>query len=70
MNQFTFYWLTGKREVLEGDKPHEALNNAGYGGGAVRALDFYAKGDDNDYVWDGEKRSWELTDEARERKGF
>ena len=57
MNQFTFFWLTGSREVLEGDKPDEALNNAGYGGGAVRALDFYAKGDNNDYVWDKEKRS-------------
>ena len=68
MNKFTFYWLTGKREVLEGDKPLQALNDTGYGGGAVRALDFYAEGDNKEYVWDKENREWELTPEARKEK--
>ncbi|HEY9642994.1 MAG TPA: hypothetical protein V6C57_21070 [Coleofasciculaceae cyanobacterium] len=53
--QFTFFWLTGDREVLEGSDPANALNNAGYGGGAIAALDFYSEGDDDGYRWDGRK---------------
>lgn len=68
MKKYTFFWLTGKREVLEGDAPHHALNQAGYGGGAVRALDFHAKGDNNEYVWNKDKHEWELTPEARKEK--
>jgi hypothetical protein len=56
--QWTFFWLTGERQVLEGDKPNEALMFAGYGGGAIRALDFYAKGDNNEWEWNKEKHSW------------
>lgn len=51
MKKFTFYWLDGKRQVFEGRHPADALNRAGYGGGALRALDFCAKGDNHDYVW-------------------
>lgn len=39
MKVFTLFWLDGTREA--------AMNNAGYGAGALRALDFYAEGDDN-----------------------
>lgn len=56
--KYTFYWLTGQREVLEGEKPNEALMLAGYGGGAIRALDFYAEGENDEYEWDEEKRTW------------
>jgi hypothetical protein len=65
--QYTFYWLTGKREVLEGNTPETALNNAGFGQGAVRALDFWAHGDNNDYLWNAETREWNMKPEARER---
>jgi hypothetical protein len=64
---YTFYWRTGKREVLEGNTPETALNNAGFGQGAVRALDFWAHDDNNDYVWNAETREWDMTPEARER---
>jgi hypothetical protein len=53
MNKYTFFWLSGKREVLEGDTPANALNRAGYGQGAMAALDFYAEGDDTSYKWTG-----------------
>jgi len=56
--QFTFYWRTGKREVFFGRDPAEALNNAGYGGGAIRALDFYSAGDNHDYRWTEDTREW------------
>jgi hypothetical protein len=58
MAQFTFYWRTGERQVLSGDDAADALNKAGYGGGAVRALDFHAKGDNQEYEWDATEREW------------
>jgi len=67
MKNFTFYWLTGKREVLKGNDQADALNKAGYGQGAVRALDFWAHGDNNDYVWNAITRNWDMTEEAKKR---
>lgn len=49
--QFTFYWLDGKKEILTGMSPLGCLNRAGYGAGAMRALDFCVEGDNNNYVW-------------------
>lgn len=64
--QFTFFWRTGERQVLFGRDPAEALNNAGYGGGALRALDFYASGDNRDYRWERGSREWVATPERPE----
>lgn len=58
MKKFTFYWRTGDREVLEGETPAHALDRAGYGGGAVRALDFFSYGDDRRWEWNAEVRDW------------
>lgn len=56
---WTFYWLTGQREVLRGATAEEVLNRAGYSAGALGALDFYAAGDQRDvWEWDAEQRSW------------
>lgn len=55
---FTFYWRTGKREVLKGIDPADALNKAGYSAGAVRALDFYVPGINEDYEWDSTLKLW------------
>lgn len=57
--KFTFYWLDGKREVLEGKSPVDALNNAGYGQGVIAALDFYANGDDSEYEFVRHNHTWE-----------
>jgi len=59
--KFTLYWLTGKREVVEGEDAAQAMTLAGYGGGAVRALDFYAQGDNREYYWDATERTWKKT---------
>ena len=56
---YTYYWRTGQRQVFKGRNPAEALTLAGYGGGAVRALDFYAEGDNDEYQWNNERREWE-----------
>jgi hypothetical protein len=55
MNKYTFYWLDGTREVLEGKSESDAANRAGYGHGAISALDFVAKGENNEYVWNNNK---------------
>jgi len=56
---FTLFWLTGEYEILKGKTLSEAMNNAGYGLGSLRALDFYANGDEtNNWKWDKEKHTW------------
>jgi hypothetical protein len=67
MKKFTLYWFDGKREIVTGTDAANAMNNAGYGYGALRALDFWAHGECTDYVWD-KKTGWSLTEEARIRK--
>lgn len=48
-NVYTFFWKNGDRDVLKGSTPADALNNAGYGAGALGALDFYMIGDNTEY---------------------
>lgn len=55
---FTFYWRDGTREVFEGDTAEDALNRAGYGRGAIRALDFHSHGDCTEYMWDETTHGW------------
>ena len=55
---FTVYWLGGKRQLITGDSIADAFTKAGYGNGALAAVDFYANGDDKEYTWDADKRYW------------
>lgn len=57
--QFTVYWRDGKRSVLNGGSIEEAFRNAGYGGGAVGAVDFYSPGDNHDYEWNAVSKEWD-----------
>jgi len=41
MKKFKLYWLDGKEEVVEGTSIADAFMRAGYGNGAIRALDYY-----------------------------
>lgn len=62
-NTWTFYWLDGKREVLAGETAADALNRAGYGRGAIAALDFYGRvGRDHDYLWNPAEHTWNRKD--------
>lgn len=56
--KFTLFWRTGRREVIEGRTPEEAMTLAGYSNGALRALDFWASGDNQEYWWDEKARDW------------
>jgi hypothetical protein len=59
LKKYTLYWLTGQSEVVQGKNPAEAMTAAGYSSGALRALDFYASGDEPRYKWNAETREWE-----------
>jgi len=41
MPKFILHWLDGKEEKVEGETIARALMAAGYGAGAVRALDYF-----------------------------
>ena len=57
--EYTLFWLTGKSEIAKGNSPDKAMALAGYGGGAIKALDFYAEGDQrNEYEWRAEEHTW------------
>lgn len=55
---YTFFWRDGKRDVFPGNSASDALNDAGYGQGALRALDFWAHGDNKEWEWDAKEREW------------
>jgi hypothetical protein len=65
--EFTLFWLDGKREVVKGKDIKDAVTTAGYGMGALGALDFHSAGDNNDYVWNAVTRQWDMTEEAQKR---
>ncbi len=58
MSKFTVFWRHGRRDVFEGRDIADAFSRAGYGGGAIRVVDFYANGDDKSYTWDEAKHDW------------
>jgi len=41
MKKYILHWLTGKTETVEGTSIADAFNRAGYGAGALPALDWY-----------------------------
>jgi hypothetical protein len=58
VKQFTLYWLDGKHQVVTGETIEQAFTTAGYGAGALKAVDFYIDGDNHEYDWNKEQRSW------------
>ena len=44
VNYFTLYWLDGSRTVIKGPTVEEAFTIAGYGAGAIHAIDWYDNG--------------------------
>ena len=59
MNEYVLFWLNGDKTVVHGTNVADAMNNAGFTSGAVRALDFYDEGDRED--------EWEFTDDGWKR---
>lgn len=61
---FTLFWLNGKSDVIKGTGIINAMSQAGYGAGAIEALDFYAEGNmTNKYSWSSSKKTWVMNSE-------
>jgi hypothetical protein len=58
MNTYILYWLHGKLEKITGESISDAFNKAGYGGGAIRALDFYEQNETPTWHWDNQSNKW------------
>ena len=58
METFTLFWLDGTREVVQGTDIADAMRRAGYGSGGALTLDFYAPGDNDNYIWSTNERTW------------
>ena len=41
MKKYILHWLDGTNETVEGDSIEDAFRRAGYGAGAIPALDYY-----------------------------
>lgn len=41
MRHYKLHWLDGKKEIVSGETIADAFTKAGYGAGAIRALDWY-----------------------------
>lgn len=41
MRKYRLHWLSGSTEIVEGSDIADACRRAGYGGGAISALDYY-----------------------------
>ena len=58
-SDYTLYWRDGKSESVRGRDIADAMNRAGYGGGAVAALDFFGHGKTPTYYWNADRSEWE-----------
>ena len=43
MKAYKLHWLDGKQEIITGNDIADAMNNAGYTQGVLRALDYYSE---------------------------
>lgn len=59
MKFFTIYWLGGNRSVVNGKDIADAFSRAGYGGGAVNAIDWYDEGVSETHFYNKQERQWE-----------
>ena len=55
LERFTLYWRDGSRNVVKGKSIEDAFTQAGYGGGAIAALDWYDAGVTETHWYNKEK---------------
>lgn len=64
--RFIIYWRDGKCEEMAGKTIAEAFIHAGYGGGALGAVDFYKEESVPSYEWNRISRTWVESDPVKE----
>lgn len=57
-NYFTLYWMNGSRNIIQGPNIETAFTNAGFGGGSIKALDWYEEGIADAHYYDKSKKAW------------
>jgi hypothetical protein len=57
--KFTVWWRDGTRSVIEGSSIEQAFTQAGYGAGAVKAVDWYDRGDVDTHEWCKATKNWQ-----------
>ena len=57
-NKFTIYWKDGSRKVITGVTMKDAFTAAGYGAGAVAAIDWYDNGISQTHHYNTETKEW------------
>lgn len=55
---YKVYWLDGTSELIQGNDITDAFNKAGYGAGAINAIDFYSDKPDEKYMYDKLNHEW------------
>ena len=55
---FTFFWADGRKEVLKGTTPNDALLRAGYDGHTVPDLHAYRQGNSRALRWCKDNKQW------------
>lgn len=55
---FTLYFKNGKREIISGESINEAFTKAGYGAGALAAVDWYDQEASETHYYDREQKTW------------
>lgn len=58
LEKFTIWWRDGTRSVIEGVSIDDAFTKAGYGAGAVKAVDWYDRGDVDTHYWCTATKNW------------
>ena len=70
MKTFTLYWLTGDKEIVQGMDVADAVRRSGYGGGALRALDFWEEGTSENWTWNPTTHRWEWSESKKRKLGL
>jgi hypothetical protein len=68
MKTFTLYWLTGDKEIVQGVDVADAVRRSGYSGGALRALDFWTEGTNENWNWNSKDHKWEWSESPKKKK--
>ena len=59
MRTYTIFWRGGKAQIITGNTPFEAMNNAGIKD-TIKAVAFGVEGDKRrEYVWNKRTKKWE-----------
>jgi len=61
MNTYILYWKDGTKQTIKGNTIGHAFTLAGYGHGAIRAVDFYSTNPNETYLWNPITRIWNRT---------